>query len=236
MHVQSKMNNWCRIQIGCVVIVLIFALIPTSMSSLDVSYDHARVSPSSIAHFTITITNSGETPLDPVRVVDTLPAGISYISDDKGGFAKGQNITWSNIGHLDVGESIPVHLVTRIAPRVLGELENLVTVTGTPPTGYDVTDRDTEDIYVEAPWTRENRGDSVEVGHQKAIATNPLGQDGVRNSATAKNYNDIMKVQSNRGDIDGGSNHMGVRTGDQLALAHDSGSAISKISIKSVQD
>ena len=118
------------------------------MSSLDVTTVPAHLHSGNIATFIINITNTGETPLDPVKVQDTLPVGMSYVSDNRSGLAQGQNITWRNIGRLEIGASTQIKLVTRIDPGTTGWLENFVTVTGTPPTGYNVTDNDTADLFV----------------------------------------------------------------------------------------
>jgi len=55
------------------------AFVSTSQSSLDVTTDAEYLSSGDIAAFSIDITNTGETPLDPVTVQDTLPVGMSYV-------------------------------------------------------------------------------------------------------------------------------------------------------------
>ncbi len=152
-------------------LVFIFALISTSMSSLDVTTLPARLTSSDIATFTIDITNTGETPLDPVTAQDILPVGMSYVSDNRGGLAQGQKITWSNIGRLEIGASTQIKLVTRIGPCTTGRLENFITVTGTPPTGYDVKDNDKADLFVNAPAKkRAVNEESLVMGDQSASA------------------------------------------------------------------
>ncbi|MCX6678443.1 MAG: hypothetical protein NTU95_10960 [Methanothrix sp.] len=147
------------------------AFVSTSVSSLDITTDTEHLNSCGIATFTIDITNTGETPLDPVKAQDTLPAGMSYLSDNRDGLAQGQKITWYNIGRLEVGASTQIKLVTRIGPCTRGWLENFVTVTGTPPTGYNVMDNDTADLFVTAPAKKRSvNEDSLVVGDQSASA------------------------------------------------------------------
>ncbi|RJS80927.1 DUF11 domain-containing protein [Methanophagales archaeon] len=94
--------------------------------------------------FTITVTNTGDCTLNPVTVVDTLPAGMSYVSDDSGGSVVGNTITWTT--SLGMGASQIIHLVAHIDAGASGTLTDSVTATGTPPKGADVTDSDTADV------------------------------------------------------------------------------------------
>jgi len=168
-------------------LVFIFALISTSMSSLDVTMVPAHPTSGDIATFIIDITNTGETPLDPVTAQDILPVGLSYVSDNRSGLAQGQKVTWSNIGRLEIGASTQIKLVTRIGPCTTGRLENFVTVTGTPPTGYSVMDYDTADLFVNAPpKKRAVNEESLVMGDLSASALN---------SASAINNRRIRSMQ-----------------------------------------
>jgi uncharacterized repeat protein (TIGR01451 family) len=96
--------------------------------------------------FTIVVTNTNGSVLDPVIVVDTLPDGMSYVSDDAGGTESPEGtITW-DIGPLASGNATTIHLVASIDGDELGTLVNEVTATGTPPEGDDVEDTDTADV------------------------------------------------------------------------------------------
>jgi len=96
--------------------------------------------------FTITVTNTNGSVLDPVIVVDTLPDGMSYVTDDAGGTESPEGtITW-DMGSLASGNSTTIHLVASIDGDELGTLTNEVTATGTPPEGDDVEDTDTADV------------------------------------------------------------------------------------------
>jgi len=95
--------------------------------------------------FTIIVTNTNGSVLDPVIVVDTLPDGMSYVSDDSSGTVAGDTITW-DIGPIASGHATTIHLVARIDGDELGTLINTVTATGTPPEGDDVEYTDTADV------------------------------------------------------------------------------------------
>lgn len=237
---KSINRNPHRRQALCIValIALAFALVPTSMSSLNISASPSHLHPGGIARFAIDVTNSGETLLDPVAVEDKLPAGLSYISDDRGGLARGRNITWENLGRLDMGNSTRLHLVTRIGLGTIGKLENLVAVTGTPPTGYNVTDNDTEDIFVTAP-AKEPTGnmESLDIGDQMALAVNPSSDLGTGGVAVAENSNEIKKVQSQKKCSSCRKlNRMRIQLGNQSALAFASDEAINRRVISSTQE
>jgi uncharacterized repeat protein (TIGR01451 family) len=220
-------------------LVFIFAFVSTSTSSLDVNTIPAHLYQGDIATFAIKITNIGETPLDPVEVEDTLPVGLSYVSDNRGGLAQGLKITWHNIGRLDIGASTQIRLVTRIDPGITGRLVNFVTVTGTPPTGYNVKDSDTADIFIRTPRLIRTPSsmhsvneEALVVGNQSALAVNPFEVGSSGSNAVAENHNDIRKFQTLSG---GNSNQMKTISGDQLALALYSASAVNKRTIKSTQ-
>jgi len=113
--------------------------------SVNKTASPADGTPSTPVTFTINVTNTGGCPLDPVEVVDTLPAGMSYISDDSGGTVVDNRINWTT--SLGVGESQIIHLVARIDEEAVGVLNNTVNVTGTSRTG-DVHDWDTAQVLV----------------------------------------------------------------------------------------
>ena len=103
--------------------------------------------PSTDVTFTITVTNIGGCELNPVTVVDTLPGGMSYVSSSPAGSRVGNTITW-DVGPLASGASTAISLVAHIDEGAGGMLENVVTGTGTPPAGADVTDSDTAEVEV----------------------------------------------------------------------------------------
>jgi uncharacterized repeat protein (TIGR01451 family) len=101
--------------------------------------------------FTITVTNTGDSTLNPVKVVDTLPAGMSYISSSPAADSHDVTIVWNDITNgagLVKGASTTIKLVAHIDEGAAGMLENEVCITGTPPAGADVHDCDTVEIEV----------------------------------------------------------------------------------------
>ena len=102
--------------------------------------------------FTLKVTNTGELPLNPVYVKDTLPKGLVY--------AGGANIApdsvivnsdgtttilWNNIGALEVGESRPVIFSAKFN-GLENKSINYVLTEGQPPNGDPVTDDDQVEI------------------------------------------------------------------------------------------
>lgn len=90
--------------------------------------------------FTIEVANSGGSVLSPVMVVDILPTGLTYVSDDRGGSVVGKTITWNNVGPLAVGATTVIHLVAFVDGDKFGSLVNHVNATGKPALGNNVTD------------------------------------------------------------------------------------------------
>ena len=102
---------------------------------LDKTVSPAAALQSMEANFTINVTNTGTLPLAQITLVDQLPEGLSYVSDDHSGTSAGDNVTWDL--SLASGESKSIHLKVRIdgdAPS--GVVTNLVNATG------DATDED----------------------------------------------------------------------------------------------
>ena len=104
--------------------------------------------------FTIGVTNTGDSTLDPVKVEDTLPTGMSYVeagTSPRPSSVMENIITWNNIGLLDPLASSIITLATHIESGFSGMLTNIVNVTGTSPTGYKVNDSATADVKVDPP-------------------------------------------------------------------------------------
>ena len=111
--------------------------------------DPPDVAPASNVEFTITVPNTGDCTLDQVRVVDTLPAWMSYVSSSPAADTRHDGtIIWNNVGPLDPGASKTITLVALIASDASGTLTNAVTVTGTSSMGEEVTDSDTVTVTV----------------------------------------------------------------------------------------
>ena len=83
--------------------------------------------------FTINVTNTGDCTLDPVKVVDTLPGGMSYVSSDPPADTYDGTIIWDDVGSLGVNESRTITLVAHIDSGLAGTLaNNVINATGTP--------------------------------------------------------------------------------------------------------
>jgi uncharacterized repeat protein (TIGR01451 family) len=119
---------------------------PVARISVTKTANPTEGEPCTDVDFTITVTNTGDFPLNPVRVVDVLPAGMTYVSSSHGGVhgPPAGTIRWDIPGGMDVGETITIRLTAHIDDGPAGPLVNRVGVTGTPPLGDpDVRDDDT---------------------------------------------------------------------------------------------
>ena len=101
--------------------------------------------------FSINVTNTGNCTLNPVRVVDMLPAGMSYVATGTTpapSSVVGNEVTWNNVSSLDPDDSTIIILIAHIDKGASGALINDVKATGNPPYGADVHDSDTATVTV----------------------------------------------------------------------------------------
>lgn len=132
------------------------------------------------------VTNLGANPTtDTIRVVDTLPRSLRYVSSDGAGWTctpQGQRVTCESDVVLEPGSTTTLRLVTRIRPGVSGEIVNLAVVSGgsqespTEPTTPDATD----DAVVDAgdpdvPGGTDTTGGGVATGGSLPGTGGPLG-------------------------------------------------------------
>nr|CBH39001.1 hypothetical secreted protein containing NosD and DUF11 domains [uncultured archaeon] len=96
--------------------------------------------PSTLVKFIITVNNTGNCALNPVTVVETLPAGMSFVSATPVANVSASLITWPNIGPLAAGESETLTLVAHIDPAASGTLNSTISAKGKPIHGDGVTD------------------------------------------------------------------------------------------------
>ncbi len=104
--------------------------------------------------FTIGVTNTGDSTLNPVKVEGTLPTGMSYVeagTSPKPSSVMENIITWNNIGLLNPLASSIITLAAHIESGASGILTNIVNVTGTSPTGHKVNGSAAADVKVEPP-------------------------------------------------------------------------------------
>jgi uncharacterized repeat protein (TIGR01451 family) len=98
--------------------------------------------------YKINVKNTGNCTLNPVKVVDTLPAGMSFVISSLDMDISDGQITWSNIGPMAAGESKVIRLIAHIDEEAVGVLNNTVNATGTLPTGDDVHSCGTAQVIV----------------------------------------------------------------------------------------
>ena len=126
--------------------------------------------------FTINVTNTGNITLNPVKVVDLLPMGLSYASDNRGGVHASGTVTWANVGPLAPGASTYIIMDTYVDGSAAGVLEDFVNVTAKPTYGSNVTAQDNESItaYLKADFvvTKTALNESVEPGENAVFIIN----------------------------------------------------------------
>jgi uncharacterized repeat protein (TIGR01451 family) len=88
----------------------------------------ASVNPGQQIVYTINITNTGPSSAAGVVLVDSLPAGVSFVSATGGGAHANNVVTW-NLGTLPVSTISPLS-VTVTAPAGTGSLTNVVRIGG----------------------------------------------------------------------------------------------------------
>jgi len=115
--------------------------------SITKTTDKDWIAPGDDISFTIKAVNIGNSLLNAVNIVDTLPSGMSYVSDNSDGNPSGQTIQWS-IGTLNPGDSKSIQLLARANPGASTQLINSVTATGISSSGNTVTNSATSAIFV----------------------------------------------------------------------------------------
>lgn len=100
--------------------------------------------------YTIVVTNNGPSAATGVKWVDTLPAGLTYVSSSAGAnvSASGNTLT-GNIGNLGVGQSVTYTITTTVGPTVSGTITNTVSVTGNETDSNPSNNTDTEPTTIE---------------------------------------------------------------------------------------
>ena len=104
--------------------------------------------------FRLTVRNTGTSATtEPIRLVDTLPAGLTYVSASGGGFtcsASGRTVTCVRAAPLAAGASATVTLTVRADVAVTTSVTNVVTVS-TPNDSNTANNRDTDTVRVVVP-------------------------------------------------------------------------------------
>ncbi|MCP4304424.1 MAG: DUF11 domain-containing protein [bacterium] len=107
---------------------IVTAVVPPAIIDLELVKD---VSPAAVqvggeTEFTITVVNQGPEDATGVEVTDTLPAGLTYLSDDGGGTYDAASGVWT-IGDLAVGDSVQLSFVVTVDE--VGTFTNVAEVT-----------------------------------------------------------------------------------------------------------
>ncbi len=180
--------------------------------SITKTADPTKATPSTEVTFEIVVTNTGDCTLDPVKVNDTLPDGLSYVTGSGlvGGVptppttSDNITLTW-DLGALDSGVSTTITFKTKIDIGDVGTLTNSVEAIGTPPDGANVSNTATADVTIlsKSCWTKAEILKRSGV-HGKGINHAPGLQ---------KPFNPNSKAAENAGkkDRDGEEEHLKIR-------------------------
>ncbi|HNX08702.1 MAG TPA: hypothetical protein PKL29_01180, partial [Methanothrix sp.] len=99
-----------------------------------------------LINFSMDVTNNGDLMLSHVYVEDALPEGLTYNSASTGSYSSGQNVSWSDIGPIDVSGSKSIWIKAKIDGSKSGKLTNNVDVDGQPVFGENVTGHAQADV------------------------------------------------------------------------------------------
>ncbi len=130
----------------------LFAVVPLADVSIVKTSDAAGVVyPGDQVTYTLAVTSGGPSTAAGVVVTDTLPAGVTYVSDTCGGVWDGGTGVWTwTIGTLASGAGTSCGVTVSVAAGAVGTITNTAAVGGTtddPDTGNNTS---STDILVEA--------------------------------------------------------------------------------------
>jgi large repetitive protein len=105
--------------------------------SVTKAVDQSTVTVGNNVTWTMTVTNSGPSAATGVQLRDTLPAGVTYVSDTKtrGTFAAGTGV-W-DVGNLGVNETVTLTITSKVNVTTLQT--NVIEVTAANQTDIDST-------------------------------------------------------------------------------------------------
>jgi len=116
--------------------------------------------------YTITVTNLGPDPVTDAEVVDTLPAGVTFVSATPGGCSHDTGTVTCAIGAMSVGQTVVITIV--VTPTATGEVVNSVTVDSglDDPNTDNNSDTETTDV--------EDEPESADLSVTKVGSPNPV--------------------------------------------------------------
>ena len=89
--------------------------IPASDLTLEKSVDNEFPDVSDTITFKLTLTNEGPSDNFGITILDEIPSGYTYISDDSGGAYNALNGIW-NVGSIPAGNSITLNIAVEVNP------------------------------------------------------------------------------------------------------------------------
>ncbi len=135
--------------------------------SIEKEADPVFAQASDPVSFRINVSNTGQLNLTSVQVKDTLPQGMSYLSDDSNGTASGLLVSW-DLGFIQPGESRLIGLAARVDEDASGLQINTARVSaatenGTPVSASDFAEVDILSLNVskEADRKTVKRGENI---------------------------------------------------------------------------
>jgi uncharacterized repeat protein (TIGR01451 family) len=107
------------------------ATLTVKVADLEIqkTVDNAAPTPGETVVFTLTATNQGPSGATGVAVTDTLPAGLTYVSNDCGAAFASPTLTWT-IGALANLASATCHLTVTVDAGASGTITNTAAVDG----------------------------------------------------------------------------------------------------------
>ena len=149
----SKYKSWLGAMLLMVMMIIVPAALAQTGSDLAVikTVDVATPYQGQQVVYTITVTNNGPDPAASVNVIDFLPTGVTYVSDDGGG-AYVSGTGWWTVGALANGASATLN-ITGVVTAVDGStIFNSAIAFGTP-------DPNTGNNSAVVPFTVVNQAD-----------------------------------------------------------------------------
>jgi len=115
--------------------------------SIEKEADPAFSQASDPVTFRINVSNTGQLNLTSVLVNDTLPQGMSYLSDDSNGTASGRLVSW-DLGSMQPGESRLIGLAARVDEDASGVQINTARVSAATENGSVVFASDFAEVDI----------------------------------------------------------------------------------------
>ncbi len=127
----------------------------TNISAVKLNQTVLPPSPGGLVQFNITVNDTGDLNLNPVTVVDVLPAGLTlYSASPAPDSIVGQTLTWNNLGPMAANTTSVLHVNATVDPGVVSNstptliLTNYANTTGTDKYGNNVSASSTANVTV----------------------------------------------------------------------------------------